>query len=70
MKRKWIQRAVSKRKGIVHKLLKIPATKPIPMTKLNKAIARYKKKDKLSKTELRNFRRLVLARTLKRIKKK
>jgi len=68
--RRWIQRAVKGKKGIVHKLLKIPATKPIPMAKLNKAIARYKKKDKLSKTELRNYRRLVLAKTLKKLKKK
>ncbi|OQX52397.1 MAG: hypothetical protein B5M53_08610 [Candidatus Cloacimonas sp. 4484_209] len=68
--RKWIQRAVKGKKGIVHKLLKIPVTKPIPLKLLNSAIARYKRKDKLSKTELRNYRRLVLARTLKKIKKK
>lgn len=70
MKRKWIQKAVKGKKGIVHRLLKVPVAKPIPLKLLNKAISKYRKKDKLSKTELRNYRRLILAKTLKKLKKK
>lgn len=66
---KWIQKAV-KRKGIVHKILKIPKTKKIPMSLLNKRINRLKRKKNKTRSELKNLRRLVLARTLKRLARK
>jgi len=65
----WIQHAV-KRKGIVHKQLRIPEGKKIPMTLLNKKIRALKRKQKKTKSELKTLRRLVLARTLKKISKK
>ena len=72
----WIQKAI-KRPGALHRELGVPQDKDIPKGKINKAIARLKKKDKddeekgtqLSKGDERELRQLNLAKTLSKLKK-
>jgi hypothetical protein len=72
----WIQKAI-KRPGALHRELGVPQDKDIPKGKINKAIAKLKKKDKddkekgtqLSKGDERELRQLNLAKTLSKLKK-
>jgi len=67
----WIQKAI-KRPGALHRELGVPKGKDIPKGKINKAIARLKKKDKddeakgtqLPAGDERELRQLNLAKTL------
>ena len=67
----WIQKAI-KRPGALHRELGVPKDKDIPKGKINKAIARLKKKDKddeakgtqLPAGDERELRQLNLAKTL------
>ena len=74
MTKRWIQKAVKGKKGVVHRLLGIPLGKKIPIERINKEIRKLKKKAEkrgyFTKTELKNYRRLILAKTLKRISRK
>ena len=67
----WIQKAI-KRPGALHRELGVPQDKDIPKSKINKAIAKLKKKDKddeekgtqLPAGDERELRQLNLAKTL------
>ena len=65
---KWIQKAI-KKPGKLHKMLDVPVDEKIPAEKINSKIEELEKKaegDKtLSKKELKQLRRLNLAKTLK-----
>lgn len=65
---KWIHKAI-KKPGALHKMLDVPKDEKIPTEKINSKIDELEKKaegdKKLSKKELKQLRRLNLAKTLK-----
>lgn len=69
--KKWIKKAI-KNPGKLHKQLDVPEGEDIPMEKITSKIEELSKKaegdDKLSKNELKLFRRLNLAKTMKKFK--
>lgn len=69
--KKWIKKAI-KNPGKLHKQLGVPEDEDIPMDKITSKIEELSKKaegdDKLSKKELKLFRRLNLAKTMKKFK--
>ena len=73
MVKKWIQKAI-KTKGKTHRLLSIPQHKKIPMKLLERKIRQLKQKAErrgsFCNKDLKIYRRLILAKTLKRINKK
>lgn len=75
----WIQEVVKRMKekgtiGALRKRLKIPEGKKIPLDLINELISKLREKakgkGKLSKSELRFLRQLVLARTLRKLGRK
>ena len=73
MVKKWIQEAI-KTKGKTHRLSGIPQRKKIPVKLLERKIKQLKQKARkrggFYKKDLKIYRRLILAKTLKRINKK
>jgi len=69
----WIQEAI-KHPGALRKQLGVKKGKKIPLKKLNAIIKRLRKKakgpKKLSKAELTLLRRAILAKTLRKLRKK
>lgn len=69
--KKWLKKAI-KNPGKLHKQLGVPEDEKIPMEKINSKIGELSKKaegdEKLSKKELKLFRRLNLAKTMKKFK--
>ena len=65
-KRNWIKKVV-KKKGVLKRQLH---RKKLSLKLVSHKISQLKKKKKRTKAELREYRRLVLARTLMRLAKK
>ena len=69
---KWMQKAFGSHPGALHKKLKVPEDKDIPMTKINAKLRNLKKKEekgKLSAADLKLVRQLNAAKTSKKIAK-
>ena len=63
---KWIQNAI-KHKGALRKQLKAKKGKPLPAKKVNAKLKALAKKKKKTKAQLTLQRRLVLAKTLRKL---
>ena len=64
--KKWIQKAI-KKPGALHKQLGIPRDKKLAISFLRKRLAQLKKQ---GKTNTKLYKRIQLALTLKRLRKK